>query len=172
MDIETLLARQEIEDVLYRYARGIDRRDWDLLRSCYHDDAYDDHGSLVGPIDEFVEMSKPFAARVASTMHFMGNVLIEVDGDVARAESYVVAYHRYEHEDGSGKDDTWGIRYVDRFERRDGEWKIAYRVVAHEWRQVGAVPIGKGRGTSPGHWGSHGEDDPIYWIMSAKPPAG
>ena len=71
------------------------------LRACYHDDAYDDHGSLVGPIDEFIRISKPFADRVAATMHFMGNALIELDGDVARVESYVIAYHVIEADDGT-----------------------------------------------------------------------
>lgn len=171
MDVDELIARAEITDVLYRYCRGIDRRDWDLLRSCYHDDAYDDHGSLVGPIDEFIRISKPFADRVAATVHFMGNVLIEVDGDVARAESYVVAYHAYEHEDGTSRHDNWAIRYLDRFERRDGTWKIAYRVVAHEIREIHQLPEGRGRHSTPGSWGAHDETDPLYWILDAKPPS-
>lgn len=170
MDIETLLAKDEILDVLQRYCRATDRRDWDSLRACYHDDAYDDHGSLVGQIDEFIRISKPFADRVAATMHFMGNAVIEVDGDVARAESYVVAYHVVEHEDGSSKHDNWGIRYVDRFERRDGMWRIAYRVVAHEWREMHPVPAGRGRHSTPGWWGAHDETDPLHWILSATAP--
>ena len=56
MDLETLLAKQEIGDVIYRYARGIDRLDFDLVRSCYHPDAVDDHGAFKGNVDEFIEM--------------------------------------------------------------------------------------------------------------------
>lgn len=171
MNIETLLAKAEITDVLYRYCRAIDRRDWDGLRACYFDDAYDDHGSLVGPIDEFIRISKPFADRVAATMHFMGNVLIELDGDVARVESYVVAQHVIEHDDGSSKHDTWGLRYVDRFEQRAGEWRIGYRVVAHEWREILPVPAGRGRHSTPGSWGSHDDSDPLHWVLSATQPA-
>ena len=170
LDLESLSAREEIRDVLYRYCRATDRRDWASLRACYHDDAYDDHGSLVGPIDEFIRISKPFADRVAATMHFMGNALIELDGDVARVESYVIAYHVIEADDGTSKHDNWGIRYVDRFERRDGAWKIAHRVVAHELRIVHAIPAGKGRHSTPGSWGSHDETDPIHWILEARPP--
>ena len=48
MDLETLIAKQEITDVVYRYARGIDRLDFELVRSCYHPDAYDDHGAFKG----------------------------------------------------------------------------------------------------------------------------
>ena len=44
-------------------------------------------------------------------------------GERARAETYAVAYHRKELADGSGHDDVFGIRYVDRMERRDGAWR-------------------------------------------------
>ena len=97
MDLETLLAKQEIGDVIYRYPRGIDRLDFDLVRSCYHPDAVDDHGAFKGNVDEFIEMCREFLPRWTATMHFMGNVLIdEIDGTAARAETYAVAYHRRE----------------------------------------------------------------------------
>ena len=97
MDLETLIAKQEITDVVYRYARGIDRLDFELVRSCYHPDAYDDHGAFKGSVDEFIEMCEGFLPRWTATMHFMGNVLVdEIDGDSARAETYAVAYHRRE----------------------------------------------------------------------------
>ena len=167
--LETLIARQEIEDVIYKYARGIDRMDFDLVRACYHPDAYDDHGTFQGGVEEFIEMCKGFLPRFAVTQHFMGNLFVEVDGEAARAETYAVAYHRLEGEDG-GKDDVFGIRYVDRFERRDGEWRIAHRVVATEWRRVDPVPAGKIRG-GVGVWGRRDSDDVINWIMTAKAPA-
>jgi hypothetical protein len=174
MKLETLLARQEIADVILRYARGIDRLDFDLVRSCYHDDAYDDHGMFRGNVDEFIAGAQRFLPRFVATMHFMGNMLIEVgvDGDEqrARAETYAVAYHRQLAEDGSGKDDVFGIRYVDRFERRGGDWRIAHRVVATEWRRVDPVPAGKGRGTE-GVWGRRDRQDVVYWIMGAAAPA-
>jgi hypothetical protein len=168
--IATLLARQEIADVIYRYARGIDRMDFDLVRSCYHADAYDDHGSMKGTVEEFIAAAASFLARWTVTQHFMGNMLIEVVGDHARAETYAVAYHRREDADGNGKDDVMGIRYVDRFERRGGEWKIAHRVVASEWRRVDAVQGARGRGQL-GVWGRRDGEDVIHWIMGARAPA-
>ena len=56
MDLETLIAKQEITDVVYAYARGIDRLDFELVRSCYPPDAYDDHGAFKGNVDDFIEM--------------------------------------------------------------------------------------------------------------------
>ena len=167
--IGDLLARQAITDVIYRYARGIDRMDFDLVRSCYHDDAYDDHGAFAGSVDEFIASARDFLARWTATQHFMGNLLIEIEGDRARAETYAVAYHRREDDEGNGKDDVMGIRYVDRFECRDGEWKIAYRVVATEWRRVDPVSGARHR-NEVGVWGRRDGDDVINWIMSAGAP--
>jgi hypothetical protein len=167
LTIDDLLAKQEIADVIYRYARGIDRLDLELVRTCYHPDAYDDHGTFQGNVEEFINYVSAFLPGYAATQHFMGNMLVEVDGERARAETYAVAYHRKALADGSGKDDVFGIRYVDRFERRDGDWKIAHRVVATEWRRVDSVPVGKVRG-SAGVWGSRDGNDVINWIMDAK----
>ena len=52
-------------------------------------------------------------------------------------------------------------RYGDRFERRDGNWLIAYRVVAQEWRRVDAIPVGRVRGGGPGKWGTRDGNDAI-----------
>ena len=170
LSVEDLLARQEIAEVIYRYARGIDRLDFDVVRSCYHPDAYDDHGAFKGSVDEFIEAAASWLPRWTATQHFMGNMLIEVDGDRARAETYAVAYHRREDDEGNGKDDIMGIRYVDRFERRDGDWRIAHRVVVNEWRRVDPVAGARGRGVV-GEWGRRDASDALHWVMSAAPPA-
>jgi len=171
LTIEDLLAKQEIADVIHRYARGIDRMDFDLVRSCYHPDAYDDHGAMKGDVDTFIDGARGFLPKFVATMHFMGNMLIDLDGDVARAETYAVAYHREQLADGAGRDDIWGIRYVDRFEKRDGNWLIAHRVVAQEWRRVDPVPAGRVRGGGPGMWGTRDGNDAIDWILDARSPA-
>ncbi len=168
--VDALLSRQQIADVIYRYARGIDRRDFELVRSCYHSDAYDDHGSFKGTVSDFVAAADSFTARWTATQHFMGNMLIEIEGEVARAETYAVAYHRREDADGHGKDDVMGIRYVDRFERRSGVWRIAYRVVATEWRRVDLVSGARGRGQT-GVWGTRDANDVLNWILTAQPPS-
>ena len=54
-----LLDKQEIEEVVLRYCRGIDRRDFDLVRSCYHPDARDRHGSFDGTVDEAKQSDEP-----------------------------------------------------------------------------------------------------------------
>lgn len=170
LSVEDLLAREEIADVIFRYARGIDRMDFDLVRSCYHPDAYDDHGAFKGTVEAFVKAAEAWLPRWTATQHFMGNMLIEVDGERARAETYAVAYHRKEDDDGNGKDDVMGIRYVDRFEKRGGDWKIGHRVVVTEWRRVDPVAGARGRGEG-GVWGKRDASDAVHWIMNAETPA-
>src|SRR5688500_15736631 len=94
--LEELLAERAIRNVILRYCRGIDRMDKELVRSCYHDDAVDDHGSFCGTPGEFVTWVWRLLARYTMTMHFVGNMLIELDDDdrsVARAETYGIAFH-------------------------------------------------------------------------------
>ena len=140
--IDELLAKQEIRDALMRYSRGIDLLDPDLVKSAYHPDAYDDHGTFKGNAHEFAEHVIVGLSRLECTEHFLGNSLIEVEGDRAYSETYHVAYHRIPaDEDGVAKDFTWGGRYVDVFERREGgPWLILHRTVVHSWSRIDDVP--------------------------------
>ena len=137
-----LVAVQEIRDVIARYCRGIDRRQMELVRSCYHPDATDDHGDYRGGIDGFIDYLGVTLAHWQSTTHFLGNVLVELDssGTAARAESYALAFHRIAARgDKPERDLVGGIRYVDDFERRDGVWRIADRVCVLDWSRTDPV---------------------------------
>jgi hypothetical protein len=142
MDLETLLARAELADVLARYVRAADRGDWDLLRTCYHDDAYDDHGEYKGGPDGLVVHVRAVAAQLMFTTHQLGQQLVEVDlpKDRARAETYCLAWYG-RRSPASGRD--WsiaqGLRYLDVFERRAGLWAIASRKVVMDWEHTFAV---------------------------------
>ena len=129
-DLRYLLDQAEIRDLHLRYCRGVDRMDWELVRSCYHPDATDDHGAYAGGVDGFLEWVAPALARYESTTHFTGNQLIEVNGDRAWAEHYARIYHRRPSADGRPAEDLIvNVRYVDHLDRRDGVWRIASRVV-------------------------------------------
>jgi len=131
--VQALVDKQEIHEVVLRYCRGIDRMDEELVRSCYHPDAIDEHGSFTGGVDDYVAFAWKLLARYDVTMHFVGNVLIEVRGDAARSEAYCIAHHRSESGPASSNLAT-GCRYIDTFERReDRVWRIAKRVVTTEW---------------------------------------
>jgi len=135
---EQLWAEAEIRRVLQRYARGIDRLDLELVRSCYHPDATDSHGTFDGTAAEFVTWVERVLRRYDATMHFLGNPLIELDGDDrthASVETYGMAFHRA----AAGPPErnlVTGFRFVDRFACRDGQWRIARRVAVTEWSRV------------------------------------
>lgn len=169
--LRRLLDEREIRDVLTRYCRGIDRMDRALVRSCYHEGATDSHGSFEGTVDEFVAWVWRVLGRYTSTMHFLGNVLVEhVADDVAHVETYGIAFHHTEGGDARGNLVT-GFRYVDDFERRDVDgtpaWRITRRTAVTEWVRVAraedAWPIPEGAVT-----GRRDRSDPVYRDHAAR----
>ena len=135
--------RQAIHDVIVRYCRGVDRSDPQLVMAAFHDDAIDNHFGVILPFREAIGTLK--AARSGggspsktTSMHNICNVLIEVDGDIARCESYVIVIVRIP-QDGPAVDWMHAGRYVDRFERRKGEWRIAYRTVVYDLERFDEV---------------------------------
>ena len=127
--------RQAIHDAILRYCRGVDRSEPDLILSAFHDDAIDNHFGVVLPFREAIATLKTARSgappSITASMHNICNVLIELDGDVARCESYLIVIVRIPK---AGGDIDWlhAGRYVDRFERRNGEWRIAYRTVVYD----------------------------------------
>jgi 3-phenylpropionate/cinnamic acid dioxygenase small subunit len=122
--------RAAINDVLMKYVRGVDRRDWELVRSCYHDDAYQDHGAYAGDVDGLMAWSADWHKQIPVCMHTVSNVLIEVVGRKAVAESYVIVHQMQADETGELVYGTAGCRYVDTFEDRPGiGWRIVKRIV-------------------------------------------
>jgi hypothetical protein len=134
--------RGAIQDVLARYARAVDRGQWDDLWSVYHPDAYDDHVDFRGDVAALIAwLEDRFAGSEGST-HFLGNCLIEFAGpDLALVETYFVSTRLVATADDesvvSPADPTcrqsWG-RYLDRFERRETGWRIARRQVVLDSR--------------------------------------
>jgi len=146
--LDELLAREEIRQCLHRYTRGIDRHDAAMVASAYHDDALDDHTDYIGPgIGLGDHANRAHDALWEAHQHYTTNVSIELDGDTAHVESYLIVVGR---RFGNSQTDLHGGRYADRFEKRDGEWKIAARVLVYEWcsrsedaaAQLNAFPIG------------------------------
>jgi hypothetical protein len=141
-DLQRLLDERAIYRRLVEYCRGVDRGDAALVASVYHPDGTDDHGSFMGLGSDFAEyVTSRLPARYEATQHTIANPLIRfTDADTAIVETHVCAHHRRTDEQGPVLD-TFGGRYVDRFERRDGEWKIAHRVVVHEWDRCERVEL-------------------------------
>lgn len=92
--IRRLVDEAQIRGVTVRYARAIERMDWDLLRSCYHHGAIDDHGLYAGDVDGFIELLAQRLPLDESTTHFLGNQEIELSGDLAFVETACIARYR------------------------------------------------------------------------------
>jgi len=138
----------EIQQNLFRYARGVDRRDWDTVRSTYHFDAQDNHGNYKGGVDGFIASLEKRHASIVQSLHLIGNVMIDFAGDdVALVESYFVAYQRLLPQPGVAVSPVLraqGIadhdtvdnevvgRYIDIVTRRQGCWRIQKRDVVYD----------------------------------------
>ena len=134
LTVDDLLAREEIADVVKALARGTDRLDEEMMASCYHPDGFDDHNSFRGSGTEFAKWVCEVLPHFEATHHFIADPYIRLDGDVAQVDTYCVAHHVSKPDaDGRQTDMVLGLRYVDRFERRDGTWLIAARVCAFYW---------------------------------------
>lgn len=149
--------QQEIHDLLARYCRGVDRRDPALIVDVFHDDGTDDHGAGIATAAELAHsiVASPVPRPY---MHFQGNQLIEVDGDVARAETYFLSFQQRER-DGRMYTRTRAGRYIDRLERREGRWRIAHRMVVDDWNRVDEVKEAISEAILRGGFAP---DDPVY----------
>lgn len=169
--LEHLADRAEIQESLCRYARGVDRGDWNLVRSTYHTDAYDQHGEYRGGIDGLIEWLDSRFAGVDNSMHFLGNCLIEFVGpDHAFVETYFVSRRLRPPTDAERSTlqpgdqmcrEAWG-RYADQFERRNGEWRVAHRIVVLETSSTSVALGGMRSPNSSTTWGCRDKTDASY----------
>jgi hypothetical protein len=133
--LDEVIDRQDIQDCLTRFSRGMDRFDREVFLSAFHPDATMAAGAFVGsPADCYAWASVLHEQGQVATHHNLLNNTVDIDGDVAHSETYYLFVGR--NRDAS----NWiaGGRYIDRLERRSGAWKIALRTNVIEWS--GTVP--------------------------------
>lgn len=147
-----------LQNLTALYCHAVDRRDFDLLRSLYLDDAYEDHSPMYnGPIAGYIDMLPTALASWSLTAHSISNAVFVIDGDTAEGEVYCTAYHRTADD---SREIIFHGRYVDRYEKRAGLWKFSYRSLVLDWMEnretsspnrVNGMPLGV-----------PGPNDPIY----------
>ena len=134
--LQALLDRDAIRDCIVRLARGEDRRDAAVLSACFWPDSTFDYAMYKGSFAEYLAWVVPGADAITNTQHVLGQTVIELDGDKAKAETHVISYHRVAMGEGVGEHDTCiGGRYLDTMEKRDGKWAIAQRTMLYDWYQ-------------------------------------
>jgi len=140
--IQELLDKEAIRSVLYRLCRAVDRRDKELMVSCYHPDATEDHGAFLGDAADFCALASQSEGGFYLRMHHnIGTINIELKADLAESEAYFCASGPLATPAEDGSTQVRGIygRYIDRFERRNGEWRIAQRIVVKDWTDIRTV---------------------------------
>jgi hypothetical protein len=152
--IDDIIAESEIKDVHLRFCRANDRRDEALMRSCFHPGAIVElHKPL--DIDAFIALGNKMLSRYTVTWHNTGNQLVEVSGDIAWAEHYTISAHRIAADaEGPERDLIAYGRYIDRMEKRNGEWRIARRLMLVDYTRLDPNPP-----TQPGLTGRTGNRD-------------
>jgi len=158
--MDELEIRTAINEALCSYCRGIDRLHKPSIAAAFHPGAVlVDYGPAPATIEQFVDnVVVALGSRFVATQHRISNVSITIDGSSALVEAYVLAYH-VEDNGGDRRLHTFSGRYIDRFEERDGAWKIAQRTLRNDWSNV--APLGDPMGS----WvasGRAGTPDPIF----------
>ena len=129
-----------VAETVYRYATGVDRRDWALYRSLFTDTVTIDFSSF-GPdlpprvmsADDWVAGLVPLFTGLAATQHSMTNPLATVDGDAATITMYVQAHHVHDPDDPA----SWytvGGYYDDTLVRVDNRWLLSGVRLTVTWR--------------------------------------
>ena len=171
-DLQSLLDREAIRQLVHAYCRAIDRRDFALLRTLYHPDAMDDHTPyFCGRAAEFIDQLPAIMAVNRITSHQVTNLLVALDSDCDRAEGEVgiLAYHLMDTPEGP-VDFLVGGRYLDHYLRTEGRWQFMRRKIVLDWSD--RKPSGFSPDIARLHGavlGAAGPDDPSYACLSLFP---
>ncbi|MRD49012.1 hypothetical protein GHT07_17180 [Caenimonas koreensis DSM 17982] len=149
---ERIADRLRIQDLVYRWCRAVDRLDKQGMLDIFWPGAIDSHGPYIGPAEGLVDWILVRHQPIATSSHFVGNLLIEfASEDVALVETYVRTIQQYPPEakqqlaqltggsagdEGTAMDMFTSSRYLDRVERRNGEWRVARRDLVQDWKQI------------------------------------
>lgn len=135
-NLQALLDKQAITELAYRYMRALDRLDPDLFASLFHPEGWCEYGFVNCTASEFADFAMNALQEHVANQHFVGNILIDLNGDEAFGEVYFNAYHKIPAEGGGFDDCIIAGRYLDRYEKRDGEWKFTYRSERVDWSRT------------------------------------
>lgn len=144
--VRALQDRLEIGDLLLRYGMALDSHDWPLLRECFLPEAVADYGALEGRnegVEEIIAACHRALVGLDSSQHLIANVLSEVDGDEARATSYLHAQHYLVSPSGVNTFVVGGT-YRDELVRTPEGWRIAHRVLETTWTDGNANVFAEG----------------------------
>lgn len=166
--LDELLDKQAIHELIHAYCNAADRHDQAKMRSLYHEDAIDEHGHFAkGPAMEFIDKLPQIQAPMEILHHNVTTVNLKLDGARAEGEVYLIAFHKVR--DGARSYDVLiGGRYFDRYQKRGGVWKFSHRAIVADWAYCAdpsAVRLDHPF-LAGAHIGQPGPADPSYAFFS------
>ena len=172
--VDAIESKQAISEILYLYARGWDRLDEEAVLGCFWPESSHAHGSFKGKSHDFITVAFPRIRKIIGTTHMVSNPIILLDGDRALSECYFQAHHRRLNTAATDEEDYYiQGRYIDRFERRGGLWKIIHRQGLSDVERVVPRADVALRNAPPEQRGRRKPDDALYGMMAdfaAKQP--
>jgi hypothetical protein len=170
-ELQALLDKQAIAELLYAYAEGIDRRDSKLLESVFTADCQLHYGAYDHPARLLVQNWRddvPPAFLV--THHLYGNIVVRFYGpDRARAITYFFAQHRAKHQDRIMDEMVRG-RYLDRLIKQNDRWLFAERTIVFDWSRITPADAANWWDApgDPAKVGAHGPADPAWGFLDTE----
>ena len=139
-DTQMLKDKAEIRELTYKYSRGVDRRDYKALATCFTADlVFILQGTTYAASRDQYIYTVQGIERYHTTFHFNANHLAGIHRDTAKAETYTLAHHFYK-KDGQEQLYLIGLRYLDDLVRQDGRWLFKRREVVIDWEQGKNIP--------------------------------
>ncbi|OAA26839.1 SnoaL-like domain-containing protein [Frankia sp. EI5c] len=142
MDLQALADKIEIQEVLARYSRGVDTKDWDLWRTVFTPDAFIDYRAAsssdtsFGTRDEMGVWLQNSVGTLPMTQHYITNVEIDLDGDTARVLAMFFNPMRLP---GTAGLSYCGGFYNHEMVRTDEGWKSRKLVEENVWFEAAAA---------------------------------
>lgn len=180
--VEDLLAEQAVRKAVTSYSRGADRCDIDILKSAFHPDAEVKYGSYDGHYAAFCENVIAGHLAMNYTTHTVANEYYDIDAESGAGvgEIYVIAFLSLsqagdvmavegykDSPSNGGYEYIVAGRYIDRYECRDGDWRISLRQYVIDWSRTadytGHDPNTLFEGLT--YRGTQGHDDLSYGIL-------
>jgi hypothetical protein len=164
-EVEILLEKQAITEMLYRYCRAMDRIDREATLAIWHPDGTCNYSSTAGvpdmPFRDYLTGSTKSRQGFANHSHQIANILIELNGTHAVSEAYFTASLQTVPADGTVTEHLWRGRYLDRWSKRAGNWAIDHRKVVFDSYTPYDFPADRLNGI-PTALSRRDADDPSY----------
>lgn len=171
----TIEDREAIREIIALYAHAIDRRRWEMMERLFHGDARFGFGPIEGDWRGFVQQARAIIDPCIATQHQLGQTLIGFETETrAQCETYMTAMHivpaGYCAQAFPDRGKTYSAviagRYIDSFEKRGGEWRIARRQGLYDWREYRDLGEAELIGMPEGSCGYHDDRDPSTPVVA------